>query len=114
MLLQNGLTEDSDIEDTIHQNVSLTDASSYFSTRLDTRITLGRVSPLTVAVLIAAPRANTSTPSTLPARETGSSKIVSIGILRRCCLGLWRSCRDLDTVVPRLARSLALGSLVDA
>ena len=112
--MRTGLTEDSNIEDTIHQNVSLTDASSYFPTRLDPRITSGRIPSLTAALFIPAPCANSSPSFTLPARETGPSKVISIGILRRCRLGLWRSCRLLDTVVSRMARSLALGSLVDA
>ena len=105
---------DSNLADSVHQDVPAPDTACSLSTRSDTRIIARRLDPLSAALSLQAPRANTSSSTTIPSREDGTSPTARSRFLCRCGVSLRRYSRYLDALVPRLAGPMALGRLVDA
>lgn len=103
---------DSNTSYTIYQNIPPSHSSSHLPTRSHSRISSSRIPPLTVTLSIQESRPKTCSSASIPSREACPSPPTRARFLRRHSASLRWSCRILDEMVSRLARSLGLGSNV--
>jgi len=97
---------------TVHQDIPTPYPATHIPTRPHPGLFTCRLPPLPSSLPIAEPCTETRSSPTFPTRETRPSPPPSPRILRRYRPRLWWFSRSMGSMVPRLAKSLGLGSNV--